>query len=105
MGSTAAPVAAAALAAPVLVGSPDTEASAVWIQLRSGMIRASSRMKRSQSKRVCATELDAREALLLDLGEVGEGGLLRGGLLEAVASASALAASLLREVAWLDTTT
>ena len=38
VGSTAAPVAAAALAAPVLVGSPDTEASAVWIQLRSGMI-------------------------------------------------------------------
>ena len=35
--------------------SPATAASAVWSQLPAGRIRASSRMKRSQSKRVCAT--------------------------------------------------
>jgi len=35
--------------------SPVVEASAVWIQLPSGMTRASSRIRRSQSKRVSAT--------------------------------------------------
>ncbi len=39
------------------VASPTVEASAVWTQLRAGMIRASSRMKRSQSKRVSAISL------------------------------------------------
>ncbi len=38
-----------------MVGSPSVEASADWSQLPSGITCASSRMKRSQSKRVAAT--------------------------------------------------
>ena len=65
-------------------GSPMTEASVDWIQLPSGMISDSSRMKRSQSKRVCATPATELQAGSRDRGEVDVVGLLGGLGLEAV---------------------
>ena len=50
--------------------SPVTEASAAWSQLPAGITRDSSRIRRSQSKRVSATVLTDASARLLELGEV-----------------------------------
>ncbi len=66
------------------VGSPVTDASADCSQLPSGMTRASSRMKRSQSNRLAATSATACSAGHGDLGEVGVAGLLTGTRLELI---------------------
>ena len=51
--------------------SPATEAFVVWTQLPAGITRESSRMKRSQSKRVCAAAVtEARRCSLIEAKSV-----------------------------------
>ena len=89
----------------LLVVSPVVDASAVWIQLRAGMMRASSRMKRSQSKRVEAIELTLRRRWSLIVAKSVKAFFCAACASSAVAFASAEAASLVFEVTWLDTRT